>query len=255
MPSSSPTNDTSSANRSTTCPHLPPWRRLLRKKRVPILPVHNAQGNRNLDLTTSHGRLYLVSQFREKVPLPIRNRSIAMLSEFTGTFLFMLIGLGGNSTVINDPAASVQYGGGNIMADPAKILFVATVWGASVTVNAWAFFRISGGLFNPAVTMAMMMIRAVPPLDGVLDIASQIVGSIVASAIARALLPVGSLAATTLGEQTSVVQGLFIEMFITAQVVVAVFMLATEKHKATFIAPVGIGLAVFACVLMYVFFF
>jgi aquaporin related protein len=40
------------------------------------------------------------------------------------------------------------------------------------------------------------------------------------------------------------------EMFITAQVVVAVFMLATEKHKATFIAPVGIGMSVFASVCM-----
>lgn len=29
-------------------------------------------------------------------------------------------------------------------------------------------------------------------------------------------------------------------------------MLATEKHKATYIAPVGIGLAVFAAVLAYV---
>jgi aquaporin related protein len=33
-------------------------------------------------------------------------------------------------------------------------------------------------------------------------------------------------------------------------VVLAVFMLATEKHKATYIAPVGIGLAVFAAILM-----
>jgi len=184
------------------------------------------------------------------VPLRIRNRSIAMISEFVGTFLFMLIGLGGNSAVINDAAVAAQYGGGDASADPAKILFIATVWGASVTVNAWSFFRISGGLFNPAVTMALMLIRAVPPLDGLLDIFCQLMGSILASAIAYGLLPPGALAATELGSTTTVTQGLFIEMFITAQVVVAVFMLATEKHKATFIAPVGIGLTVFACILM-----
>jgi aquaporin related protein len=40
------------------------------------------------------------------------------------------------------------------------------------------------------------------------------------------------------------------EMFITVQVIVAVFMLAMEKHKATFIAPVGIGMRVFASVSM-----
>lgn len=41
------------------------------------------------------------------------------------------------------------------------------------------------------------------------------------------------------------VQGLFIEMFLTAQLVFTIFMLAAEKHKATFIAPVGIGLSLF----------
>ncbi|KAH6861974.1 aquaporin-like protein [Alternaria alternata] len=198
---------------------LPPWRRRLRR-------------------------------FRQRVPLRIRNRSVAMISEFVGTFLFMLIGLGGNSAVINDSAVATQTGGGDPSADPAKILFIATSWGAAVTVNAWSFFRISGGLFNPAVTMALMLIRAVPPLDGLLDIISQLFGSILASAIAYGLLPSGALAATELGDMTTVTQGLFIEMFITAQVVVAVFMLATEKHKATFIAPVGIGLTVFACILM-----
>ena len=34
-------------------------------------------------------------------------------------------------------------------------------------------------------------------------------------------------------------------MFLTAQLVLTVFMLAVEKHKSTFVAPVGIGLALF----------
>jgi aquaporin rerated protein, other eukaryote len=34
-------------------------------------------------------------------------------------------------------------------------------------------------------------------------------------------------------------------MFLTAQLVLTVFMLAVEKHKSTFLAPVGIGLALF----------
>ena len=34
-------------------------------------------------------------------------------------------------------------------------------------------------------------------------------------------------------------------MFLTAQLVMSVFMLAVEKHKATFLAPVGIGLTLF----------
>ena len=34
-------------------------------------------------------------------------------------------------------------------------------------------------------------------------------------------------------------------MFLTAQLVLSVFMLAVEKHKATFLAPIGIGLTLF----------
>jgi aquaporin rerated protein, other eukaryote len=34
-------------------------------------------------------------------------------------------------------------------------------------------------------------------------------------------------------------------MFLTAQLVLVVFMLAVEKHKSTFIAPIGIGLTLF----------
>jgi aquaporin related protein len=50
---------------------------------------------------------------------------------------------------------------------------------------------------------------------------------------------------TSLGGGTTVVQGLFIEMFLTAQLVFTIFMLAAEKHRGTFIAPVGIGLSLF----------
>lgn len=49
-------------------------------------------------------------------------------------------------------------------------------------------------------------------------------------------------------------QGLFIEMFLTAQLVFTIFMLAAEKHKGTFIAPVGIGLSLFIAELTGVFF-
>lgn len=50
---------------------------------------------------------------------------------------------------------------------------------------------------------------------------------------------------TELTNGTSIAQGLFIEMFLTAELVFTVLMLAAEKTKATFIAPVGIGLSLF----------
>jgi aquaporin related protein len=50
---------------------------------------------------------------------------------------------------------------------------------------------------------------------------------------------------TSLSPETSIVRGLFIEMFLTALSIFTIFMLAAEKHRATFIAPIGIGLALF----------
>lgn len=43
-------------------------------------------------------------------------------------------------------------------------------------------------------------------------------------------------------------------MFLTAQLVFTIFMLAAEKHRATFIAPVGIGLSLFIAELFGVYY-
>ena len=50
---------------------------------------------------------------------------------------------------------------------------------------------------------------------------------------------------TTLSPATSITQGVFIEMFLTCELMFTVLMLAAEKSKVTFLAPVGIGLALF----------
>lgn len=43
-------------------------------------------------------------------------------------------------------------------------------------------------------------------------------------------------------------------MFLTAQLVFTIFMLAAEKHRGTFIAPIGIGLSLFIAELMGVYY-
>ena len=43
-------------------------------------------------------------------------------------------------------------------------------------------------------------------------------------------------------------------MFLTAELIFTIFMLAAEKHKGTFLAPVGIGLALFIAELAGVYF-
>jgi glycerol uptake facilitator-like aquaporin len=71
-------------------------------------------------------------------------------------------------------------------------------------------------------------------------------------AFALALIP--SNVRTQLGAGTSVAQGLFIEMFLTSLLMLAILLLAAEKHKATFIAPIGIGLALFVAELLGVYY-
>lgn len=80
-------------------------------------------------------------------------------------------------------------------------------------------------------------------------VVAQLLGGIVAAGIASALLPGPLTVRTSLGGGTSVVQGLFIEMFLTIFLIITVFFLAIEKQRATFIAPVAFGLALFVAML------
>ncbi|KAL3427718.1 aquaporin-1 [Phlyctema vagabunda] len=121
-------------------------------------------------------------------------------------------------------------------------------------VNVWVFFRISGGLFNPAVTLGMVLVEAIPISRALFLLVAQLLGGITASGMVFGLFPTDFNVRTTLGADTSLVQGVFIEAILTAELVFTIFMLAKEKHKATFIAPVGIGLALFIAEMVGVFY-
>lgn len=74
---------------------------------------------------------------------------------------------------------------------------------------------------------------------------AQTLGAMASAAVVAALFPGPLAVSTRLNGETSLVQGFFIEMLMTAQLVFTTIMLAAEKHKATFLAPVGIGLSLF----------
>lgn len=95
--------------------------------------------------------------------------------------------------------------------------------------------------------MGLVLVGAISYTRGALVIISQLGGGIAAAAAVQGLLSGPLSVQTTLATGTSVGQGLFIEMFLTSMLVFTIFMLAAEKHKATFVAPVGIGLALFIC--------
>lgn len=87
-------------------------------------------------------------------------------------------------------------------------------------------------------------------MRGLILFPAQLLGSMAAGGLVSCMFP-GSISntITTLSPGTSIAQGVFIEMFMTAELVFVVLMLAVEKSKDTFIAPIGIGLALFVAMM------
>lgn len=100
------------------------------------------------------------------------------------------------------------------------------------------------------VTLALCVTGGMPPLRGLFVFPAQLVAGIASAGVVSALFPGPLNCATRLGGGTSISQGLFIEMFLTAQLVIVIIMLAVVKHKSTYLAPVGIGLAFFVAELI-----
>lgn len=75
---------------------------------------------------------------------------------------------------------------------------------------------------------------------------AQLIACMASGGVVKAIFP-GNMASlnTTLSEGMNIPQGLFAEMFFTSYLVFVVLMLAAEKSRDTFLAPVGIGLALF----------
>lgn len=100
----------------------------------------------------------------------------------------------------------------------------------------------------------MVMTKSIGYTRGFLLFIAQLLGAIFASLLVKVMFPTNFNVQTTLSDDTSVAQGVFIEMVLTAELVFTVFMLAKEKHKATYMAPIGIGMALFIAEIVGVFF-
>ncbi|KAE8352302.1 aquaporin-like protein [Aspergillus coremiiformis] len=194
-------------------------------------------------------RAPVVSRTRRQLPMlhlkdTVRNNCIAVVGEFVGTFLFLFFAFAG--TQVSNTPKPVEGAPPNT----SNLLYASLSFGFSLMVNVWAFYRVTGGLFNPAVTLALCLVGGLSPIRGVLVFAAQLVAGIASAGVVSALFPGSLNVATRLGGGTSISQGLFIEMFLTAQLVFVIIMLAVVKHKSTFLAPVGIGLVFFVAELI-----
>lgn len=113
-----------------------------------------------------------------------RNDCKAAGLELIGTAFWLTIGLGGiqASTLENNtgaaPASNIQH-----------VLYISTSMGLSLLISAWLFFRVTGGLFNPNISLALCLVGGIGPLRFVLYCLAQICGAIAASGLLYALTP------------------------------------------------------------------
>lgn len=211
-----------------------------------LLPSHRSRPGTN---PTSPRPSPLLPQQQGGTLEVLRGHLVATSAEFFGTISFLWFALSGTQVAImtnRNPLPSGDAEGSVAPLDPSVILYIALAFGFSLAVNAWVFYRVSGGLFNPAVVLGLCLSKALPWARGLALVPAQIAGGIVAAALVQAMFPgdVG-VTVTRLSPDTSVVRGLFIEGMCTSLLVFTILMLAAEKHQATFMAPIGIGLSLF----------
>ncbi|KAL2760297.1 hypothetical protein ACRALDRAFT_1073789 [Sodiomyces alcalophilus JCM 7366] len=182
------------------------------------------------------------------LPDTTRNNIVATIGEFVGTFLFLFFSFAG--TQIANTPKPVEGAPPN----HAALILVSLAFGVSLTANVWAFYRITGGLFNPVVTLALVLCGGLPFIRAICVVLAQFLGGIAAAAVVSALFPGPMPVDTLLGGHANIAQGLFIEMFLTAQLVFVILMLAVEKHRSTYLAPVAIGTTFFLAELIGIYF-
>ncbi|KAF4624285.1 hypothetical protein G7Y89_g13889 [Cudoniella acicularis] len=189
------------------------------------------------------------------LPEGARGHVVAVIGELIGTIFFIFFAFAGGEAGAASTNKKEGAGAstGTDSKSPQLLLYIAVSAGFSLVVFASTFFRISGALFNPVVSLGMALIGAITWARCALLSVAQIVGTIAAAYMVEALFDGGLHVATELGGGISPAQGVVIEMLLTSQLVFTIFMLAAEKHTGTYLAPIGIGLSLFIGELVGVF--
>jgi aquaporin Z len=154
-------------------------------------------------------------------------------AELLGSFLFFTIGY-----------LSVAAFG---VATPATsgLLVVPFSFGFGLLAAIFAFGHISGGHYNPAVTIAMVLDRRTSPFDGVAYVAAQVIGALAAGAVVIVAVNQAAVKAgiTAPGPGISDTGALVIETVMTAGFI-GVILAATKRVPS--LAALAIPLALVA---------
>ncbi len=154
------------------------------------------------------------------------------VAEFVGTFVLVFLG---SASVALAPA-----GTGPIIP--------AFAHGLAIVFGAYAFGAISGAHFNPAVTISLLLARAIEPIKAMLYILVQIGGAISAALILNFILPgqAGNFGAFSFSIST---EAAFLLEAILTFILATVILQAAVAGKAGNMAGLSIGLTLTACIL------
>lgn len=139
----------------------------------------------------------------------LRGHFVAASGEIVGTFLFLFIAFLGHSMSVQQTADT----GPNGTNSSQTVVFISLSYGISLLVTAWTLYRVSGGLFNPAVTIGLIITGALPVIRGLILIPVQFIAAMCAAGVVSVIIPGDiRIVQTTLAPGVSVAQGLFLEM-------------------------------------------
>lgn len=160
-----------------------------------------------------------------------------LAAECLGTFGFFLTAFMGIVTLATQGATAIQS------------LGIAAGFGFGLAAMIFAFGHLSGGHFNPAVTLGLAAARKHPPAEILPYWAAQIVGGLIASVLILVLWSQEIIAKTVNvpGIGVSDSKAFIIEAIFTMLFVLVIATVATDERapwKGVF-APFAIGLFIF----------
>ena len=163
------------------------------------------------------------------------------LAEFIGTFWLVFGGCGSAIFAATFPELRIGF------------LGVALAFGLTVLTGAFALGHISGGHFNPAVSVGLWVGGRFDTKDLIPYVVSQVVGAVLAAWVLYLIVQgqagfagTGGFATNGYAELSpgkySLISALMIEIVLTAMFLI-VIMGATDKRAPAGFAPIAIGLA------------
>jgi len=158
------------------------------------------------------------------------------VAEFVGAFALVFVGAGSIATA-------------GAIGDPS-LIGIALAHGLVIAVMASAVGHISGGHFNPAVTLGFLVTRRMAPTLAVIYWIAQLVGGLLGALLLTALLPDDltdpvNLGVPALGGGLGAGAGVVVEAILTFFLVWVIFATAADPRGTfTSIAGLAIGFTI-----------